>query len=470
MFWDNEEILDKDGLNDETSSSEISDRNEEASDIPEEGLSDEDLLLTQKDLVRQDANDALFGNDIIEQSSSIDNEETESSELTLDQILMKDSENKGEPFTLDEIIPEQELSPDNLLALAWEKSILESSSSSVNLDSFLSDSPSFGGNALKDLDQLEIDNLLGFGSSEPDVKNLTGIDTILNKRLIYYERLPMMEVVFDRLLRLLSTSLRNFTSDNVEISLESMKTMRFGDYLNSIPLPAMIGVFRAEEWDNGGILVVDSSLIYSIVDVLLGGKRSITASRLEGRPYTTIERNLIEKLMKVFLEELKNAFEPVSDVNFRFERMEINPHFAMISRSTNAGILVRLHVEIDDRGGRISLMLPYATIEPIRELLLQNFMGEKFGRDSIWEQHLASQLWDTDVEFNVRLGTTTLSLGEVLNWKAGDYVGFPVTPASLVSAVSGDHELFKGNVGQKNGHVALQIQENILQKKMDTAS
>ncbi|MBA4249280.1 MAG: flagellar motor switch protein FliM [Candidatus Puniceispirillum sp.] len=383
---------------------------------------------------------------------------------------MQESGDKLNFLNLDEDIPEHELSPDDLLALAWEKSILESSASSVNLDSFLSDSSSLGKNALKELDQSEIDSLLGFGSAPADIKNLTGIDAILNKSLIYYERLPMMEVVFDRLLRLLSTSLRNFTSDNVEISLESMKTMRFGDYLNSIPLPAMIGVFKAEEWDNGGILVVDSSLIYSIVDVLLGGKRSITASRVEGRPYTTIERNLIEKLMKVFLEELKSAFEPVSTVNFNFERLEINPHFAMISRSTNAGILVRLHVEIDDRGGRISLMLPYATIEPVRELLLQNFMGEKFGRDSIWEQHLASQLWETDVEFNVRLGTTTIPLGEVLNWKAGDYLGFPVTPASLVSAVSGDHELFKGNVGQKNGRVALQIEENILQKKMDSVA
>lgn len=429
-------------------------------------FSEQDQNFTESDVAEislsgQDDIDALFG-----ESSAASESPIENKELTLDQILSQEDASKTVAIDNIEEMEEKELDPDELLALAWEKSMQESVGASLNLDALLSDSPSIGGNGLKELDQSEIDSLLGFGSVAQDPKSLTGIDAILNKTLIYYERLPMMEVVFDRLLRLLSTSLRNFTSDNVEISLESMKTTRFGDYLNSIPLPAMIGVFKALEWDNSGILVVDSSLIYSIVDVLLGGRRSITAARVEGRPYTTIERNLIEKLMTVFLEELKSAFEPVSEVNFKFERLEINPHFAMISRSTNAGILVRLHIEIDDRGGRMSMMLPYATIEPIRELLLQNFMGEKFGRDSIWEQHLASQLWETEVDFNVRLDTATLPLGEILNWKAGDHLDLSVTPTSLVSAMSGEHELFKGYVGQKNGKVALKIEDNLLQKKI----
>src|SRR5712692_11568595 len=102
----------------------------------------------------------------------------------------------------------------------------------------------------------------------------------------------MLEVVFDRLVRLMTTSLRNFTSDNVEVSVDNVTSIRFGDYLNSIPLPAMLSVFKAEEWDNYALLIVDSSLIYSIVDVLLGGRRGTGAMRVEGRPYTTIERNL----------------------------------------------------------------------------------------------------------------------------------------------------------------------------------
>src|SRR3546814_20923860 len=114
----------------------------------------------------------------------------------------------------------------------------------------------------------------------------------------------MLEVVYDRLVRMLSTSLRNFTSDNVEVSLDNITSLRFGDYLNSIPLPAMLAVFKAEEWDNYGLITVDSSLIYSIVDVMLGGRRGTAALRIEGRHYTTIERHLVERRITGVLSAL----------------------------------------------------------------------------------------------------------------------------------------------------------------------
>src|SRR5579872_5243228 len=118
------------------------------------------------------------------------------------------------------------------------------------------------------LNQDEIDSLLGFDLSDDEAAERTGIRAIINSALVSYERLPMLEIVFDRLVRLMTTSLRNFTSDNVEVSLDSITSIRFGDYLNSIPLPAILAVFHAEELDNYGLFTVDSNLIYSIVDVL----------------------------------------------------------------------------------------------------------------------------------------------------------------------------------------------------------
>ena len=126
--------------------------------------------------------------------------------------------------------------------------------------------------------------------------------------MVSYERLPMLEIVFDRLVRLMTTSLRNFTSDNVEVSLDRITSVRFGDYMNSIPLPAVLCVFKAEEWDNFGLMTVNSSLIYSIIDVLLGGRRGQTAVRIEGRPYTTIESNLVKRMIEVVLADAELAF------------------------------------------------------------------------------------------------------------------------------------------------------------------
>src|SRR4029078_11443132 len=147
------------------------------------------------------------------------------------------------------------------------------------------------------------------------------------------------------------TSLRNFTSDNVEVSLDRITSVRFGDYLNSIPLPALLAVFKAEERANFEMLTVNSGLIYSIIDVLLGGRRGQTAVRVEGRPYTTIESNLVKRMIEVVLADAALAFKPLSQVKFNIDRMETNPRFAAISRPANAAILVRLRIAMDDRRG-----------------------------------------------------------------------------------------------------------------------
>jgi flagellar motor switch protein FliM len=311
------------------------------------------------------------------------------------------------------------------------------------------------------LDQTEIDNLLGFDLAQDDSVERTGIRAIINSALVSYERLPMLEIVFDRLVRLMTTSLRNFTSDNVEVSLDNISSIRFGDYLNSIPLPAILAVFRAEELDNYGLLTVDSNLIYSIVDVLLGGRRGTAAMRIEGRPYTTIERALVQRMIEVVLGDARAAFEPLTKVTFNLDRLETNPRFAAIARPPNAAILVKLRIDMEDRGGRIELLLPYATLEPIRKMLLQQFMGEKFGRDNIWESHLASELWTTQMEIRAVLDEQQLPLRQVLELKKGDTLLLNATPDSSVELRAGSVSLTRGRMGRRNHAIAIRVEAPI---------
>src|SRR6266540_2421889 len=163
------------------------------------------------------------------------------------------------------------------------------------------------GGAERVLTQDEIDSLLGFSLADVSLNDNSGIRAIIDSAMVSYERLPMLEIVFDRLVRLMTTSLRNFTSDNVEVSLDRITSVRFGDYMNSIPLPAVLSVFKAEEWDNFGLATVDSSLIYSMIDVLLGGRRGQTSLRIEDQPYTTIKTNLIKHLIKIILTNTKQT-------------------------------------------------------------------------------------------------------------------------------------------------------------------
>ena len=315
------------------------------------------------------------------------------------------------------------------------------------------------------VNQDEIDSLLGFDSDvDPD---RIGNRAIVNSALVSYERLPMLEVISDRLVRMMTTSLRDFTSDSVEASLEKITSIRFGDYLEAVPVPAILGVFRAEEWDNYGLLTVDTPLIYSMVDVLLGGRRGTGAVQVEDRPYTTIERSLVKAMIEVVLKDLSTAFEPLSAVNFKYDRIETNPRFATIARPANAAILIRLRVAMEERGGTIELLLPYATLEPVRELLLQMFMGEKFGRDSIWESHLATELWYTKVQIDAVLDEKIMELGQVMDLEIGDTVMFNSTRESEVELRCGDVSLLAGRMGRIGSTLAIRVTDQIKSGEKD---
>ncbi len=311
----------------------------------------------------------------------------------------------------------------------------------------------------KILNQEEIDSLLGYSNSDfPEAAaQKNGVRAILNSAMVSYERLPMLEIVFDRLIRLMATSLRNFTQDNVEVSLESIESMRFGEYIDSLTLPTLLNVFKAEEWDNYGLMSLDSSIIYSIVDVLLGGRRGTAAMRIEGRPYTKIELNIIKDMIQLILNDLSTAFDPVTSVNFVFDRLETNPRFATISRLSNAVIVARLRIDMEDRGGKLDLMIPYATLEPVRELLLQMFMGERFGRDAIWENHLMERLWETDVEVSAVLKEKKVRLGEISKWQTGSFLPLEMDPHEDVTLICGDVPLITGSMGRKEDNIVIKV-------------
>ena len=223
----------------------------------------------------------------------------------------------------------------------------------------------------------------------------------------------------------------------------------------------MLSVFKADEWDNNGLLDTDSALIYSVVDVLLGGRKGTSSVRIEGRPYTTIETKLVEKMVNVTLADLSSAFDPLSPVSFVMDRMETNPRFSTITQSGNACVLARLRVDMGERGGRIEILIPYATLEPIRELLLQMFMGEKFGRDSIWENHLTKELHKTDVHLSAVLGEKAVMLGEMLNWKKGTTIMFHTQTDDELELRCGDFPMFRGPVGHKQDRIAMRIERYI---------
>ncbi len=348
---------------------------------------------------------------------------------------------------------------DAAAAAEWEKQLAaeESASAAAGGDAKAGEAPP------RVLNQDEIDILLGFDSKD-EKSNNSGILAILDKALSGFEKMPMLEVVFDRLVRMLASSLRNYTSETMEVSLVSITSLRFDDYLNSIPLPALLIVFRALEWENFGILTIDSSLIYSTVDVLLGGRRSARPIRIEGRPYTTIEQDIVKRIAEIVLTDLSTAFDPISPVTFQFERLETTPRFATITRPNNPALLVRLRVDMEERGGGVEILFPHVTLEPIRELLLQMFMGEKFGQDVMWEKHFSKEVRQTEVDIEVVLDEKKIALGDVLQFKVGNTLLLDRAPDDQVMVKCGGITISTGKAGKMGDNIAVSLDEPVRKK------
>ncbi|MGQ9369331.1 flagellar motor switch protein FliM [Azospirillum sp. ST 5-10] len=340
----------------------------------------------------------------------------------------------------------------------WSQAILNAAGASAAAGAAAGDGEMVADSKI--LNQEEIDRLLNFAMPSAADEPPNAIKLLVSSTTINKDRLPMLDVVFDRMVRLLNTSLRQFASSNVEASLMRIEWLRYTDFLDTIELPALIGVARAEQWDNQMLLSIDSALIYCMMDVLLGGRRA-RPGRVDGRAYTSIERKMTERLMKVVLQDLGQSFDPLAQVDFVFDRLEVNPQFATITRATNAVIRVRIAVEVERRTGHIDVVIPYATLEPVRGKLVQMFMGERFGHDTVWENHLKGELMRSKLELVAVLSETQVPLGEVLNWQKGQSLKLRINPDAPVLVLSKTIPLFAGHMGQRNGNIAVKVETDL---------
>jgi flagellar motor switch protein FliM len=303
-------------------------------------------------------------------------------------------------------------------------------------------------------DQASIDAM--FGDDAP-VTRKSGLKAVIESRVISHERLPMLEVVCEHMVRGFATSMRALTSDAIEVRLDELTSVRFGDFMGRLALPSMIGVFNVVEWESYGVITVESSLIYAVVDALLGGRRGGGPMRTEGRAYTTIETTLVSKMLELALGDFATAFAPIEPVAIALERVETNPRFAAIAGPTNIAAVATFSVDMEGRGGKFSILLPYATLEPVREKLLQRFMGQKVGRGNIWEEHMAAEMLKTEVPVDVVLGEKILRLEEVRGFEVGHTILLDTAPDDALRIQSGGVQMGRAQIGQRRNNIAVRL-------------
>jgi flagellar motor switch protein FliM len=169
----------------------------------------------------------------------------------------------------------------------------------------------------------------------------------------------------------------------------------------------------------------------------------------------------VKRLVDILLADMSSSFEPLSPATFLFERLETNPRFATITRPANAALLVRLRVDVEERSGIVEILLPHATLEPIRDLLLQMFMGEKFGQDTVWEKHLGKELRHTEVNIEAILNEKEITLGDVMRFKVGSTILLDCMPEDEVVLKCSGVPITKGKLGRVGENMAIAISEPV---------
>lgn len=290
-----------------------------------------------------------------------------------------------------------------------------------------------------------------------------GIKAVLEKSLQSYDRLPMLEIIFEKFARQLSTALRNLTSEAVDVNIIEFNSLRFGGYLDSLKPPFSITIFRAVEWENFGLMILENKMILSFVDLLLGGKKNLPqlSQQEENRGLTSIEQGIARQISEVILGELSQAFDQITPTTLSFERLESNPNFITIARPGDAVIVLKLKIDIDDQQETLDIMIPYKTIEPIKEQMQQVFLGDKFGNDQEWEKTLLSSVHEVMLPIEAVITNRITKLQEVAKLKIGDTLVMEHQKDKDITVRCGSIELFTGKVGKVDDKIAINLKTMI---------
>jgi flagellar motor switch protein FliM len=308
-----------------------------------------------------------------------------------------------------------------------------------------------------DMDQSLIDSLLGFSRADlPD--DTTGPRALLHPTTVPHERAPMLEAAFERLVRSLKSSLRNLASDNVEVTLSEMTSTRFGPYLNSISLPTMLAIVKTDPWGGPCVVTIGAGLVYSLVEVVLGGANVGQAAKIEGRGFTSIEMGIGRRLVNAVLTNAEEAFSTITPVKFAIEHFETSPRFAAIAPPNSLTALAKFRIEMGGVAGDFEIAIPYSTLEPVRDVLLTNYSGDKLGNDEIWGTHLAAQAAVSQTCLSAILYEGLMPLGKIMNLGIGDTLMFDTKPEDMIDLRCENVALARGRLGRVDSNIAVRVE------------
>ena len=315
------------------------------------------------------------------------------------------------------------------------------------------------------LSQEEVDALLEgvTGDSQKETEapaqkgEIRGYDISSQERIVR-GRMPTVEVVNERFARNLRLGLFNFIRRTPEVSVGAIAVQRFGAFLRELAVPTNFNIVAVRPLRGNGLIVCEPSLIFGVIDTLYGGSGKYQ-TRIEGRDFSITEQRVITRLVNVIIEEYKKAWKGVYPIELEYQRSEMQPQFANVATPSEIVISTSFQLEIGEIAGSIHFCIPYATLEPIRDVLYSSTQGDSVEVDRRWVNVLTKEIQAVEVTMVAELARTNTTVEQLLAMKKGDFIELEREPR-IQASIDGV-PLFECQYGTHNAKYAVRIDKSL---------
>lgn len=283
---------------------------------------------------------------------------------------------------------------------------------------------------------------------------------LLSQDRIIRGRMPTLDIINDRFARQFRITLSNSLRKILQVSVESTSLMKYGEFLNYLPIPSCLNIVRLNPLRGSCIIAIEAKLIFAFLNNFFGGATN-AQEKVEGRDFTAIELMIIRKVVGLLLDDLERAWQPVYPLTGEYTRTEINPQFLAVVPPSDVVVLTSFELEMENLRGTVQVVIPYSTIEPIRQHLSSGIQAESATADSSWQEQIAQHLQGVEIAGDVLLGTTRITVRDLLDLQVGDIIGLDQAVDQPLQLCIESRPKFKVKAVRRAGHMAAQVVKHV---------
>ncbi|MBE5906422.1 MAG: flagellar motor switch protein FliM [Lachnospiraceae bacterium] len=318
------------------------------------------------------------------------------------------------------------------------------------------------------LSQNEIDSLLqALSSGELDVEEMKDTGEKQAKNYDFArpakfskEHLRTLEIIFEHYGRLMSTTMPAYLRKTVQVEIMNSEAVTYSEFSNALSNPVILGIVNFEPLNGNIIMELATNLGYAMVDRMLGGP----GEPLEkSRDFSEIELLIIERIMTIAIELLREPWENVIDVHPRLERIETNSQFAQIISPSEMIAIVTINIKVGEIEGLMNICLPYLTLENVMDKLNTKYWYSNIQTKSeeVYKDNIESLISKAPMPVKAVLGNSVISVDDFINLQVGDIIRLDKGAEDELSVFVGNIEKFKALPGSSGDKYAVQVTEII---------